>query len=544
MSQALHTEVVVIGAGIAGASLALRLADAGRELVVLTRTPLNASASAQSLGGIAAAIAPDDSPEFHLADTLAAGAGLCREATVRGVVERAPECIGWLLAQGVQFDRRDGELDLTQEGAHSRRRIVHSADATGRAVMAALGARLASHPRIKLLAGHAALELLVEGEVTATGGRNCIGVLVLDEARGLQRMIRARHVVLATGGASGIYRISTNASRPVGDGIALAWRAGCRVADLEMMQFHPTALRHPEAEGWLVTEAVRGEGGRLLLPDGERFMFRYDPRGEMAPRDVVARALHAEMQAHRLDFVLLDISHAGARFVREHFPNTWRRCLELGIDITREPMPVAPAAHYTCGGVVTGGAGQTDLAGLFAIGETAWTGLHGANRLASNSLLEGLVFAEAAAKAILAEVPRGMPGRATGAAEPPRAVAGPLPGEVATEARELAAAIRGVLSRDVGIVRSDRGLAAAVEQLERMQQRSEALYARHGPSGALPELRNLACVGVLVARSAMLRPESRGVHFNVDHPQTAAQAMSTVLRTDGAVVRVDPRAVA
>ncbi|NGP51880.1 L-aspartate oxidase, partial [Thioalkalivibrio sp. XN8] len=407
MNQRDGSDILVIGAGVAGASAALRLADAGRRVTVLARTALEDSASNQAMGGIAAAIGPDDAPALHLADTLAAGGELCRESTVRGVVERAPDAIEWLLDQGAAFDRRDGALDLTREGGHSRRRVVHAADTTGRAVMQALLRRLRAHPGITLLEQHAAVDLLVEPEPGAPGARACRGAQVLDLERGLLRTLHADHVVLATGGASGIYAISTNRSRPVGDGIALAWRAGCRVADLEMMQFHPTALRHPGAEGWLVTEAVRGEGGRLLLPDGERFMHRYDARGELAPRDVVARAIHTEMAAHKLEYVLLDISHAGAGFIRTHFPNTLEHCLAVGIDITREPIPVAPAAHYTCGGVVTGGAGQTDVAGLYAIGETAWTGLHGANRLASNSLLEGLVYGEAVTAAILADVPRG-----------------------------------------------------------------------------------------------------------------------------------------
>lgn len=537
-------DILVIGAGIAGASAALRLADAGRHVTVLARTPLNASASAQALGGIAAAIGPDDAPALHLEDTLAVGGGLCREATVRGVVERAPAAIDWLLAQGVEFDRDGDHFDLGQEGAHRRRRVVHVADATGRAIMAVLGRRLETHPRVSLLPQHAAVDLLVQGEPAVPGGRACVGARVLDQRHGLLRNLRADHVVLATGGASGVYSVSTNASRPVGDGIALAWRAGCRVADLEMVQFHPTALRHPAAEGWLVTEAVRGEGGRLLLPDGERFMFRHDPRGELAPRDVVARAIHAEMQAHKLEYVLLDISHAGAGFIRHHFPNTLAKCLELGIDITREPMPVAPAAHYTCGGIVTGGAGQTDLAGLYAIGETAWTGLHGANRLASNSLLEGLVYAEAAGAAILADVPRGpvlSPAGTLGALQPVPATPAP---QALSEARQLARAIRRLMSREVGIVRSDHGLASAVAQLGRLQARCDALCARHGPSATLLELRNLAAVAGLVASSARLRHESRGAHFNRDHPEPGPRALSTVLQPAHNALLLDPRAVA
>jgi len=530
MNAAIANDVLVIGAGIAGASAALRLADAGRHVTVVMRTPLAGSASAQALGGIAAAMAPDDSPALHFEDTIAAGNGLCREATVRGVVERAPATIAWLIAQGVAFDRIGGKLDLTREGAHSRRRIVHVADATGRAIMAVLGRRLEEHPRITLLPRHAAVELLTRRDAATPGGLNCVGARVLDENRGLLRTLHAGHVVLATGGASGIYEISTNAARPVGDGIALAWRAGCSVADLEMVQFHPTALRQPDAEGWLVTEAVRGEGGHLLLPDGERFMFRYDPRGELAPRDIVARAIHAEMIAHKLEYVLLDISHKEPEFVRAHFPNTHARCAELGIDITREPIPVAPAAHYTCGGIVTGGSGETAIGGLYAIGETAWTGLHGANRLASNSLLEGLVYGEAVSAAILADVPQGAAIEPAPSMEPPQAVITSLAAHVRTEALQLAQAIRRTLSRDVGIVRSDRGLAAATAALDRLQARSEALYAQHGPAAELLELRSLACVAALVARSALLRPESRGAHFNLDHPESGPVAVETVMR--------------
>ena len=544
MSATPLSDVLIVGAGIAGASAALRLADAGRHVTVMARTPLNASASAQALGGIAAAIGPDDSPAQHLADTLAAGGALCREATVRGVVEQAPASIDWLLAQGVDFDRAGDTLDLTQEGAHTRRRVVHVADATGRAIMAVLTRRLVADERISLLERHVALELLTVPDPTAPGGRRCIGASVLDEARGTVRVLHAEHVVLATGGASGIYPVSTNTSRPVGDGIALAWRAGCRIADMEMVQFHPTALRHPAAEGWLVTEAIRGEGGRLLLPDGERFMFRYDPRGELAPRDIVARAIHAELAAHKLDYVLLDISHAGPEFVRTHFPNAYARCLEFGIDISREPIPVAPAAHYSCGGVVTGGSGQTDITGLHAVGETAWTGLHGANRLASNSLLEGLVYGEAAAGAILAEVPRGPAVEAAGSVTYLHPVAALPPAEVRAEARQLATAIRSRMAREVGILRNDGGLAGAVRHLEKLQQRCDALYRRHGPGGELHELRNLACVALLTARSACLRRESRGVHFNRDHPEPGPHAMSTVLQPAQPDLMLDPRAVA
>jgi L-aspartate oxidase len=543
MNAGAANHVLVIGAGIAGASTALRLADAGHPVTVLASTPLAASASAQALGGIAAAIGADDSPRLHYEDTLAAGAGLCQPASVRAVVDQAPASVTWLIAQGVTFDQREGGLDLGQEGAHSRRRVVHVADATGRAIMAALGLRLSRHPGIRLLQDHVAVELLVGSDDARDVGLYCRGARVLDPGRGLLCEIEATHVVLATGGAAGVYEIATNAARPVGDGIALAWRAGCRVADLEMVQFHPTALRHPDAEGWLVTEAVRGEGGRLLLPDGERFMFRYDPRGELAPRDIVARAMHAEMRAHRLQNVLLDISHADPEFVRSHFPNTFSRCAELGIDITREPMPVAPAAHYTCGGVLTGAHGETDISRLYAVGETARTGLHGANRLASNSLLEGLVFSQAASAAILADAPGSVRGEPAPACRRLQAVA-PIEPAVRRQVQRLSREIRRVMSQDVGIVRSDAGLAAAVAALERFQQRSDALFALHGPGREMLELRNLACVATLIAKSALLRCESRGAHFNIDHPECGADAVATVMRNERKATIDRPLAVA
>jgi L-aspartate oxidase len=521
-------DVLVVGAGIAGAAVAIRLADAGLQVDVLARTPLGGSASAQALGGIAAALGPDDSPALHLEDTLAAGAGLCHPAIARRVVEAAAGGIAWLIEQGVAFDRADGELDLTLEGGHSRRRVVHSADSTGRALMAALGHRLVDHPRIALLLEHAAVDLLVVPDPVGPDRRRCAGVLALDAAGETLRLFPARRVVLATGGASGVYTVSSNAVRPVGDGIAMAWRAGCRVADLELVQFHPTALRHPEAEGWLVTEAVRGEGGRLLLPDGERFMFRYHPRGELAPRDVVARAMHAEMVDRNLDHLRLDISHADPDFVRQRFPNAVQRCAELGIDITREPMPVAPAAHYICGGVLSDATSATDLPGLYAIGETACTGLHGANRLASNSLLEGLVFAAAASQAILAD---------TGAAERPPDVPestsvaqpGALPAETTAEIARLAAAIRHTMSTRVGIVRDDRGLAEALRALEGYSALAQSLFERYGATGQTLELRNMACVATLIARSALLRKESRGAHFNSDHPEPGPTPADTLL---------------
>jgi len=527
MSQSMQADVLVIGAGVAGASVALRLAAAGRRVTVLCAAPLDASASAQALGGIAAALAPDDSPALHLEDTLGVGAGLGREAAARMTVEAAPAAIAWLVSHGVAFDRAQDALDLAQEGGHRRRRIVHAADATGRVVMRALAARLAAHPRISLLRDHVAAELVVTA--SASGRTACTGARVYDAHAGRMITISATHVVLAMGGASGAFEISTNSTRPVGDGIALAWLAGCRIANMEMVQFHPTALRHPRSEGWLVTEAIRGDGGHLCLPDGERFMFRHDPRGELAPRDIVARAIHAEMRAHGLDSVGLDISHLDASRIRARFPNTLTHCAALGIDITRAPMPVAPAAHYTCGGVMTGAAGETDIAGLYAIGEVAWTGLHGANRLASNSLLEGVVFGATAAADILA-APASHAGRPDTSIDTPADAPAATPPAARREAQRLAAGIRRILSREAGIVRSDTGLAGAVAGLGELQQRVETFCTRHAPDRRLLALRNLACVASLIAQSAALRKESRGAHFNTDHPHSHPEGVDIVLR--------------
>jgi L-aspartate oxidase len=522
-----RADVLVVGAGIAGAGVALRLAEAGLRVTVLAKGPVSDSSSYQAQGGLAAAIGPDDSPARHAADTLAAGGGLCHERQVQRFVAQAPATVSWLLGLGVDFDPEPGGgLALTREGGHSRRRIVHARDATGAAIMEVLGRHLAAHPRIELLAG-TAVDLLTRSGLGLPGPDACVGLQLLDANGRLPGLLFAPQVVLATGGAAGIYTTATNPARPVGDGIAMAWRAGCRLANLEHVQFHPTALRHPRAEGWLVTEALRGEGAHLRLPDGERFMLRHDPRGELAPRDIVARAIYREMTDRGLDRVWLDAHHLPADFLRRRFPAAVERCAALGIDITREPIPVAPAAHYFCGGVRTDGSGATDLAGLYAIGETACTGLHGANRLASNSLLEGVVSGATACDAILADSARRLPDGvaisiATGSASA-------IGGEAETEAAALAAAIRGTMSRQVGIVRNDRDLRAALTRLAALEARCGILLERHGLSPALLELKNLACVAGLVARSALARRESRGAHFNSDHPQADAIAAETIL---------------
>ncbi len=537
-------DVLVVGSGLAGLTAALLLAPE-RRVALLTKQSLAEGASGRAQGGIAAVMAADDSFEAHVADTLVAGAGLSEPAATRFVVEHAPESIAWLQALGVRFTEESGQLHLTREGGHSARRIVHATDATGAAVQQALLAQVARRPGVTVFERHMLVDLvsspgngqdagaqahLPTGSQTphAPTPRRCLGLHALDEASGQVRTFRAPHTVLATGGAGKVYLYTTNPDTATGDGIAAAWRAGCRVKNMEFIQFHPTCLYHPQAKNFLISEAVRGEGGRLLLPDGTRFMPAHDARAELAPRDIVARAIDFEMKRHGLDCVHLDISHQPADFIRTHFPTIHARCLQLGIDITRAPIPVVPAAHYTCGGVLTDLAGRTDLEGLHAIGETACTGLHGANRLASNSLLECLVFARAAAQDILAHpLPR------------------PSPLAAWDESRVSDADEAVVISHNwdelrrfmwdyVGIVRSDKRLERAARRIALLQQEIAEYYGAFRVTPDLLELRNLVTVADLIVRSAMARPESRGLHFNRDHPDTGAKARPTVLRPVGA----------
>ena len=398
-------DVLIVGSGLAGLSAALHLAPTHR-VAVLTKRALNDGSSAWAQGGIAAVLAAGDSFDAHVEDTLVAGAGLCDAEATRFVVEGAPQAIGWLRELGVPFSEEGGGLHLTREGGHSQRRIVHVTDATGAAVQQVLIERVRRTPNITLFEHHTLVDLITGGRL-GLDDPACLGLYALDDATGQVLAFRAPHTILATGGAGKVYLYTTNPDTATGDGIAAAWRAGCRVSNMEFIQFHPTCLFHPHAKSFLISEAVRGEGGLLKLPDGTRFMPSHDERAELAPRDVVARAIDFEMKKHGLDCVHLDISHQPPAFLQEHFPNILARCAELGIDITREPIPVVPAAHYTCGGVLSDLAGRTDLPGLYAIGETACTGLHGANRLASNSLVECMVFARAAAAAIAAAPVRG-----------------------------------------------------------------------------------------------------------------------------------------
>lgn len=522
----MNFDVAIVGSGLAGLSVALNLAQT-RKVALIAKRSMMEGASDYAQGGIAAVLDSADSVENHVSDTLIAGGGLCDETTTRFIVEHGRAAIEWLISQGVPFTRdAAAELGfhLTREGGHSHRRIIHAADATGHAVLATLSERARKHPNITFLENHHAVDLITSDRIGLPGGR-CVGLYALDVRTGLTVTIEAPHTVLATGGAGKVYLYTTNPDTATGDGIAMASRAGCRVANMEFIQFHPTCLYHPYAKSFLISEAVRGEGGLLKLPDGTRFMPAHDPRAELAPRDIVARAIDFEIKKRSIDCVYLDISHQPEAFLREHFPTIHARCLEFGIDIAKQPIPVVPAAHYTCGGVVTDLAGRTDLAGLYAVGETSYTGLHGANRLASNSLLECLVIGRAAAEAI-----------ETAGYE--RVAHGALPAwdesRVSDPDEEVVVAhnwdeLRRLMWNYVGIVRTDKRLARAKHRIELLRDEIQEYYANFRVSPDLLELRNLVDVASLIVESARSRRESRGLHFSRDWPDTLPKALPTVL---------------
>lgn len=518
-------DVLILGSGLAGQSVALRLADS-LKVALVTKRSLSDGASAWAQGGIAAVLDPADSLDDHEKDTHTAGAGLCDAEATRFVVEHGREAIEWLISRGVPFSKDDATAigyHLTREGGHSHRRIIHAADATGAAVQRTLTEQVLAHPNISVFENHIAVDLIL-GDKIGRPDEGCLGAYVLDIERDHVISFAARHTVLATGGSGKVYLYTTNPDTATGDGIAMAWRAGCRVTNMEFIQFHPTCLYHSQAKSFLISEAVRGEGGILRLPDGHRFMPDHDPRAELAPRDIVARAIDFEMKKHGLDCVFLDISDKPADFLLEHFPTIHGRCLELGIDITSEPIPVVPAAHYTCGGVLTDLRARTDLKGLYAVGETAGTGLHGANRLASNSLLECVVFGEAAARDILAHADRALPvlpswdeSRVTDADE--QIV-------ISHNWEEL----RRFMWDYVGIVRTSKRLERAQHRIRLLSREIDEYYANFTVTNDLIELRNLVVTAELIVRSAMRRKESRGLHFSRDYPDTLDKAVSTTLR--------------
>ncbi len=520
-------DVLVIGSGLAGQSLALRLAESRRVALVTKRT-LEDTATAWAQGGIAAVLDAADSVEAHIQDTFTAGAGLCDPAATRFVVEHGHAAIEWLIAQGVPFTRDNSAFGfhLTREGGHSHRRIIHADDATGAAVQETLTEKVRKHPNIEVLERHIVVDLIT-GEKLGLKTQRCWGAYILDIDNDEIFTLGAQHTVLATGGAGKVYLYTTNPDTATGDGVAMAWRAGCRVANMEFVQFHPTCLYHPHAKSFLITEAMRGEGGILRLPDGTRFMPEHDERAELAPRDIVARAIDFEMKKHGLDCVFLDVTHKSPVFIASHFPNIYARCQKLGIDIARHPIPVVPAAHYTCGGVVADLAARTDVPGLYAVGEAACSGLHGANRLASNSLLECVVFAESAARDILADKPAKMPklppwdeSRVTDADEEV---------VIAHNWDEL----RRFMWDYVGIVRTNKRLERAIHRIKLLEREIDDYYANFRVSNDLIELRNLVLTAHLIVRSAQQRKESRGLHFSRDYPLMLPKAKDTVLKPRG-----------
>jgi L-aspartate oxidase len=543
-------DYLVLGSGIAGLSFALKVAPRGR-VAIVTKKDRAESNTNYAQGGIAAVTSKEDSFESHVRDTLTAGAGLCKENVVRTIVEEGPARIAELIELGMKFSERDApsedggkELDLGREGGHSKRRILHAKDVTGREIERALLAAVAQQPNIRIFENHLAIDLITSQKLGYVGENRCLGAYVFDKKSGGVETFAAPVTILATGGCGKVYLYTTNPDIATGDGVAMAYRAGASVADMEFVQFHPTCLYHPQAKSFLISEAVRGEGGVLKTLEGVEFMDAYHPLKSLAPRDVVARAIDSEMKKSGAEHVWLDITHKPARFIIERFPNIYQTCLRYGIDITKEPIPVVPAAHYQCGGVVTNVDGETDIAGLYAVGEVACTGLHGANRLASNSLLEALVCAHRAAEKVAAGVPPAvadgiLPPGSTSGKRPDATFKIPLwqsgnahnPDEMVVVSHNWDE-IRRLMWDYVGIVRTNKRLARAQKRIANLQEEIHEYYWNFIVTSDLLELRNIATVAELIVRCALMRPESRGLHYNLDYPEANPEwaQRDTVLR--------------
>jgi L-aspartate oxidase len=527
-------DVLVIGSGAAGLSLALSLPETLR-IAILSKETLTEGSTVYAQGGISAVADKNDTIASHIADTLDAGAGLCSEDIVRKVVTQGPHALKWLLDAGVPFTKDEtinsegiNGLHLTREGGHSKRRVAHAADASGYAIETTLLGKVKQRSNISLFEYHIAVDLITSRKLKLLQRNNVnLGAYVLNRKTQKIVIFRANFTVLATGGASKVYLYTSNPDGASGDGIAMAWRAGCRVSNMEFMQFHPTCLYHPHAKSYLITEAVRGEGGKLLLPDGTRFMDKHDPRAELAPRDIVARAIDHEMKCLGIDSVFIDISHRSKKFITEHFPNVYATCEKFGYDMSKTPVPVVPAAHYTCGGVVVDNKGQTDVDNLYAIGECSFTGLHGANRMASNSLLECIVYGQFCAEDIIKkmqdksadfDIPEWDDSRVTDSDE--RVIITHNWDEV-----------RRFMWDYVGIVRTTKRLERARTRIDMLLHEIDEYYTNFRISSDLLELRNLAEVARLIIRSAQRREESRGLHYTLDYPDAnpALQQVNSIL---------------